>query len=386
MPSDNKLRQLRILHFLSDGRVGGPGVRVSREHRGLERISNGRIETIVACPTVQPDGYYETAGIAHVLYAARKPSTDRVIRTGLSWIAKGLLPDFRQCLSILQEVQPDAVHVNGAILAAPIVACGLKGVPALWRFDDVMVPQAMARAARALAPLCGARIVATSNAVVRHYMLPETTPVLYPPGPDLTAEPTLHANRTSGAKVGVLANVAPLKSIDTAITAVALLKETVPDVHLEIAGHILDTKYYYYEQLQDLISDLGLNDRVRFLGFVEDSAAWIRELDLLASPSVSESAGMAIIEAMALGVPAVAADIPASREIGGEAVSLFPPRDEHALAEKMVPILHDPTLRELLIQRGHERVAVVFSADRIAKLHLDLYYELTNGRPDTNMP
>jgi glycosyltransferase involved in cell wall biosynthesis len=379
MPSNNNLKHFRILHFLSDGRVGGPGVRISREHKGLERISDGRTETIVACPTVQPNGYYETAGIAHVPYSARKPSTDRVIRSGLSWIAMGLLTDFRQCRSILEEIRPDVVHVNGAILAAPIVACGLKGVPALWRFDDVMVPQAMARAARTLAPLCGARIVATSNAVVRHYALPETTPVLYPPGPDLTAEPTPHTNRASGAKVGVLANVAPLKSIDTAITAVALLKETVPDVHLEIAGHILDTKYYYYEQLQDLISDLGLNDHVRFLGFVEDSAAWIRELDLLASPSVSESAGMAIIEAMALGVPAVAADIPASREIGGEAVSLFPPGDADALSEIMCLLLQDMSFRQERIRRGHDRAAAVFSADRIADQLFRLFTEITQS-------
>jgi glycosyltransferase involved in cell wall biosynthesis len=101
---------------------------------------------------------------------------------------------------------------------------------------------------------------------------------------------------------------------------------------------------------------LGLEDHVRFLGFVEqtDLIDLYKGAFCLAFPSFCGPDNLPPLEAFALGCPVVASEVPGAREQLGEAAILVPPTNERAVAEAMLK-LRDHETRERLIKAGHAR-------------------------------
>jgi glycosyltransferase involved in cell wall biosynthesis len=127
---------------------------------------------------------------------------------------------------------------------------------------------------------------------------------------------------------------------------------------------------------------LGVTEDVRFLGWVED--AEVEGLWEIATafvfPSLYEGFGLPVLEAMARGVPVACSSAPSLREAAGDAALLFDPGDEHAIAEAILRLLSDESLRNDLRDRGLLRVGQ-FSWERAAHLTLNSYRRaLTLGR------
>jgi glycosyltransferase involved in cell wall biosynthesis len=98
-----------------------------------------------------------------------------------------------------------------------------------------------------------------------------------------------------------------------------------PDVTIVLAGHAEP----YEAELRALAASLGVESRIRFLGYVSDA-----ELEGLwsvaacaAFPTLGEGFGIPVLEALARGVPVAASDLPALREVGGENPHYFDPHD-----------------------------------------------------------
>lgn len=115
---------------------------------------------------------------------------------------------------------------------------------------------------------------------------------------------------------------------------------------------------WYSNSLFELARDLGLGDRVRFLGYVPD-----RDIGLLLSealffsfPSLYEGFGLPVLEAQFLGVPVMTANNSSLPEIAGDAALLVDPTDVDAIAEAMLRLSQDEALRQRLIAAGHENV------------------------------
>ena len=132
------------------------------------------------------------------------------------------------------------------------------------------------------------------------------------------------------------------------------------------------------EQLRGLASELGVSDVVHIHGFVPDEelTAHYARASLFVLPSVNDAAPLAILEAMASGLPVVASAVGGIPEVlaGNEKV-LFPAGDESALAEAIVRMISDPSLSDSIGMRNRER-ALAFDWDRIARRYLDLYREV----------
>jgi glycosyltransferase involved in cell wall biosynthesis len=99
--------------------------------------------------------------------------------------------------------------------------------------------------------------------------------------------------------------------------------------------------------------------------------ALYRQADLFVYPSVVESFGHPLVEAMAAGLPIVAADVPINRELCGEAAVYFPPFDADACAGQIEQLLKDAAKREAMVKQGRERAGrFTWSAhvDRLAAL------------------
>lgn len=144
----------------------------------------------------------------------------------------------------------------------------------------------------------------------------------------------------------------PHKNLATLVRALALLpRECRP---LLVGAGPVDRRF---PDLGTLTAGAGLADDVRALGMVPESRlpALYRSATLFAFPSRLEGFGLPLLEAMTLGVPAVAADIPVLREIAGEAACFCPPADAAAWAAAIAGLLEDPARRAELSRRGRER-------------------------------
>ncbi len=364
-----------VLHFLADGRVGGPQVRVVRVHLGMNSVVDGVVETIVACPLTQPSAHFDRQGMRHVEMLWNKPKAEYPLRSGLEWLFSGLWKDVAASRKIMRGVPAAIVHVNGAILLAAVVAAILEKRLWVWHLNDTSVPRFLALIVRALLWIGGGRPLAASQAVVAYYHLPVSTEICYPPVP-LPKVRSPHALDATPIKLGVMANLSPGKGVENVIEAFAVAYRRNTNLSLLIAGRVLENKRWYFEALQQRIVALGLEGKVVFSGFVSEPLAWMSELDVFLFASFAEAAPVAVIEALACGLPIVCGDIPPTREILGGCGLLTPLGDSQAMADAICKIVENESVRENLSAQAYERARLVFSVEVIARQYCQFYTSL----------
>ena len=131
-------------------------------------------------------------------------------------------------------------------------------------------------------------------------------------------------------------------------------------------------------RLRALARELGVAERVSFLGIRHDVERWYNAMDIVVAPSVSsEGFGLVVAEALACGRPAVASRIGGIPEIlsGPLRELLVPPNDDEALAAVLRRLVDDPRRREQLGKLGREIVERKFGL----ALYLDRFEHLLHG-------
>ena len=129
-----------------------------------------------------------------------------------------------------------------------------------------------------------------------------------------------------------------------------LLDRGQADMPLVIGGG----KGWLYQPIFEAVEELGLRDRVRFLGHVPeaDLPALLAGASAFIYPSYYEGFGLPPLEAMACGAPVVSSNTSSLPEVLGDAALLVSPDDSEALAEAVALVLSDDALRRDLRQRG----------------------------------
>ncbi len=160
-----------------------------------------------------------------------------------------------------------------------------------------------------------------------------------------------------------------------AIEALAALQAEIPELNLMIAGRTGSAA----KRLQTTTEELGLTDTVRFLGHRQDIPDLMVAADLLVFPSLYEGFGGTLVEAMALGLPVVASDIPVLREVLEDAAVFFPTASATGLATAIRTLHANPEQRLKLAQRGIDRFETEFTIDRVAGQTADFYREVARS-------
>lgn len=175
-----------------------------------------------------------------------------------------------------------------------------------------------------------------------------------------------------------LSRLHPFKGLDFLVQAIPLLLEKWPDLNLLICGPGRKTPRFgdYRAYLENLALQLGVSDHVIFTGKVDfaQSANYQAGADLLVVPSVVEALNKVVIEAAAVGTPAVITEttgiaFPAARDGVGLAVKAA---DAAALAQGITALLEDRERLAEMSRRG-PAWAANFSSRRIAASLLDFY-------------
>lgn len=154
------------------------------------------------------------------------------------------------------------------------------------------------------------------------------------------------------------------------LRAFARLVKRDPDLRHRLV--LVGSKWIGHEKVFELIRDLRLGDRVTYLGFSEQLPALYAGADAFVFPSLYEGFGLPPLEAMACGVPVLAARATSLPEVVGDAGILFPPHDVARLCDALHEVLTDRDRHDALAQRGLARAAT-FSWRRTAETHMKAF-------------
>ncbi|MCR4398000.1 MAG: glycosyltransferase [Firmicutes bacterium] len=366
---------MRVLHVSSDYTLGGAGRHLltllrQPEFRGLD--------VAVACP--------EGGCLAREIRRMGVPFTpleprDRSFDIGA----------VSRLVALIRERRFDIVHSHAS--ASARVAARLCAHPRIVVTRHTIgryPPPRGARKALAAAAqtLLATRFIAVSHAV-RQRLLDEGIPARMietihngidvadvrreaaVPGP-------AGGPRRPRLTIGSLGRLVPEKGHDILVRAFAEVSSSVPEAVLVLVGDGPERP-----RLERLAHEMGLSGRVVFAGYQDNALARVDSFDIFAMPSLSEGLGLALLEAMALGKPVVAARTGGIPEIvtDGENGVLVPPGDAPALARALLGLLRDPRRAERLAAAGLDTVQARFNARTMAEKTVALYRRLLAARP-----
>lgn len=292
----------------------------------------------------------------------------------------GALRALPELKSLLKEENFDVLHAHtrGALPLAMLIA-------AVWRRPIVYTCHTLGTRAwlyRMAARLKNIRLVLLTRNMVEHYGLKESPPrlsVISACCADRFFEEPLATDRYAPGRGGPLklaafGNIVRWKNWDLILQAIHQL----PDADRNLIDFSLwgptagfPDAIKYKEELDGLVSRFGLEGRVRFRGPTHSVAEAMRETHWLVHPTPNEPCSVSIMEALAVGLPALVAAGGGSTEIvqSGKNGLHFTPGSESDLAAKLRTILHDPPLifsaariRETVRDRSASSVARKYRA------------------------
>jgi glycosyltransferase involved in cell wall biosynthesis len=191
----------------------------------------------------------------------------------------------------------------------------------------------------------------TRDDLVRRGVAPGAIRVIHPGVDSAHYRPDPSVGRSIPPSFLYMGRLKRYKGIDLAIRALAVARQQLPDLTLDIAGNG-DAR----QELEALARELGLQDAVRFHGFVteEEKIRLLRSTWANVFPSPKEGWGITVIEAAACGTPSIASDSPGLRDSvrHGQSGFLVPHGDVAALASRMTELAVDAGLVARLGQAG----------------------------------
>jgi len=180
--------------------------------------------------------------------------------------------------------------------------------------------------------------------------------------------------RDDAVLIGSLGNVRPAKGYDVLVKAVRPVVESYPNVHFVIAG---DIKASLMSELERLMASEGVAEHIHFLGYSDNSAEFLAQVDLFLLSSISEGFSISTIEALATGLPAVVTRCGGPEEIVTEDIDglMVPPGDPAALAEGLKTLLGDRPRAQRLADAGRASVGERFGMEAMLSKYIALYTE-----------
>ncbi len=293
---------------------------------------------------------------------------------------------FRELRSAIVEAKPDLIHANSirAGLVATMASV-FTGKLVFWHLQDELPRHPLSSAIRLFAAASSRiRLISASQAtadsfygrflrlfknrlplrVVYNAIELENFEIDSRNRQKIRAELNLAENEFVFGIVGqITTRKGPLELIRT-------FAEVTPKMSsatlLVVGAPMFNQDDLYFEELKKTVRELGLEDRVRFLGKRRDVAAVMQSLDALVVNSKSEAFVIVALEAMACGTPVVATEVGGIREMIEHGVNgwLVPFGDEQLLSEALITFNQQPEMRSALSEAGKRIVAERFHVEK----------------------
>ncbi len=217
----------------------------------------------------------------------------------------------------------------------------------------------------------------SKNGIIKFYNLEEEKIKVIPPGIDNNKFNPSNYSEDIRKKYGknILLHsgfMVKRKRIPVLLKALTYVIKEIPDIHLVLLGKGPQLNYY-----KKLSKDLGIQNNVSFLGFVEEDILlkYYATSDILVFPSELEGFGQVILEAMASGTPVICTDKPPMSEIIEDGGMKFNLNNSKDLAKKIIKLLEN---REDLkkYRENALKIAMKYKWENIAKTYIDHFKEI----------
>ncbi len=276
----------------------------------------------------------------------------------------------RERIDVFQAYFPDSTYFG-------VPAAWLAGVPRVLRTRNNL-GYWMTPWHRRLGRLCGglcdglvANCDACRDAVIADEGLDPARVIVLENGVDLSRFPTSFTP-VSG-RVGVTANLRPVKGLDVFVSAAAAVASAHPGATFQVAG-----EGPLRPELEGLARRLGLGSRLTLCGAVADVPGFLAGLDVAVLPSLTEGMSNALLEYMAAGKAIVATSVGGNVRLIEDGVNglLVPPGDADRLAAAVARLLSDPDFAARLGSEARRRVAERHSRPAMVRRFEEFYGRL----------
>ncbi len=250
-------------------------------------------------------------------------------------------------------------HFIGAI------AGKIARIPCIVHFRDILPRNMLIKIWILGLYLLSTHIIVISKAVAKEFPKGKKIRLIYN-GVKIQKREVRNEKRENKT-VGYVGQIARWKGVEYFIRSAPLIIKEIPDVNFLIIGGPIFGDVEYFEELKTIVHNLGLNDKIQFVGETEDVSPYMSKLDVLVYPSIqAEPFGRVLVEAGAFGKPVVSTYEGAIPEIVENGVTgvLVPVKDYKSIAKAVNNIIMNPNLAKSMGERGKERVAKYFNLDR----------------------
>jgi glycosyltransferase involved in cell wall biosynthesis len=307
-------------------------------------------------------------------------------------LARHARGDVRRLRELVRTTGASIVQNHGDLNPQAGIAGHLEGAAVHWQLLDTRTPTLVRRLTMPLVTRLADSISTVGDELARVHpgalSLGERSITVYPPheyerfreSGALREQARAELGVPDGALcIGAIGNRNPQKGHDSLVRAAARVRDAHPGVVVRVLGAPSPGHDDYERALHETAERLGLTGARHAFDAVDPGdrvAELIGALDVMCMPSVPNSEGMptVIFEAMAAGIPVVATDVGAVREIFGASGAgvLVPASDDDALAAALLRMVEDPVLRERIGAAGQVR-AEEFSVERLTGLYARAY-------------
>lgn len=292
-------------------------------------------------------------------------------RLGRGWktilvYASTFVFDIYQLRRELRHGGYDLLHVSGGAwqFKGPI-AGRLAGVPVVWHLNDTQMPRLLVALFKWLGKLADGFFVAAKR--VQIYYIDGTSlgkiPAYSVPAPVVTSDYKRNSTITDESinvnaypRIVTVANINPIKGLQTLIEASAVLKERLDNFSVSIVGALHLNQKNYHTMLNELISRYDLEENVFFVGEREHVQGVLKSADIYVCSSVAEASPMAVWEAMSMGCAIVSTDVGDVAEYikNGENGFVVPVGDAEEMADAICTLAEDEVLRREFGKKARE--------------------------------
>lgn len=278
------------------------------------------------------------------------------------------------------QIRPDVIHVQDLIMAAPaLLIKRIYKIPyAVWgQGNDVYQPDWFSKLTRNIMMQHANAVLALTDdmkRIMQDICMREIYVV--PNGIDLKRfKPSLvRKKERKTKKIIFVGRLHPEKGIKYLIEAMPIVLQEMENTELLIVGDGIERS-----RLEEIIETQGINDQIMFTGALQQKKIpeIMYDADVFVIPSLSESFGIVIIEAMAAGLPIIATNVGGIPFIIDEGFNgyLINPKRSDEIANKILFLLQNDKEREI-ISANNQKKALMFSWDMVAKKLENIYLSM----------
>jgi len=372
---------IKIANIIEDGRLAGPQIRMMSVAKMLD---SDQYETTIVLPK-KDNRRFKKKIINYGLRFKEQP-IHRLTKEKkhLFFFVFNFAYEIIVLRKYFKQGRFDIVHVSGGSWQwKGVIAGKLAGCKVLWHLNDTQTPSYIRYIFRFLASRFADGFIVAGNKVEQYYLSDvnldrKIVKEIQAPVDGSFFDPDCAENnnkllKCKGIKVVTIANINPAKGLENFIRSAVGLNAVDTGVEFFIIGPVYKSQKTYFDQLKKL-----MDNKVHFLGAVNNVRGILKEADIYVCSSVAEASPTAVWEAMAMGKPIVSTNVGDVSRFVKNGVNGFivDVNDELAMTGVVRQLVNNPILRKKFGLKSREVALKSLDISRCVKLHEEVYVEI----------